>query len=162
MFEIIVARDNNNGIGYDNNLLYHIPNDMKHFKETTKNSKVIMGRKTFKSLPTHGLKDRTNIVLTKRKLPLYPNVIYCNDLEFLINSYINSKEKVYIIGGSQIYKLFLPYTKYLNITQIDNNKQADTFFDFNKDEFILESSEKHEDDGLKYSFDYYKRKTSLI
>jgi dihydrofolate reductase len=140
--ELIVAIDENYGIGYDESLLIHIPNDLKNFKELTNNNIVVYGRKTLKSFRGHKpLPNRTNVILSrgmfsKESMPIYEmykmdNVIPKNSLEETL-SYIKEQEalgnKVYIIGGEQIYKQFLDYCEGAYVTKIFAPFLANKFF----------------------------------
>lgn len=129
----IVAVDKNWGIGKDNELLFHIPEDMKFFKRTTINNVVVMGRKTYESLPNGALKDRDNIVLTntKKYVQKHPEVLSGN-MEY-VNGMINLFEKqsvqdIYIIGGDSVYKLFLDRLEEIFVTIYDKEFEANKFF----------------------------------
>jgi dihydrofolate reductase len=108
-FELIVASDKNGVIGNNNTIPWHIPEDLKRFRQLTLNNIVVMGRKTFESLPNGPLKDRINIVITQNPHQ-YKNtdsVIYSNmENVFDIIKHNSENKKVFIIGGSEIYKLF--------------------------------------------------------
>jgi dihydrofolate reductase len=125
-FSIIVAMDENRGIGKNNQLLVYLPNDLKWFKQHTIGHTVIMGRKTFESLPNGPLPKRRNIVFS-RKIKDIPGVIVVNSLEQLMQI-IDNEEENFVIGGAQIFKLFLPITDKLYITKIHHVFDADTFF----------------------------------
>lgn len=129
MFSIIVATSNNNVIGKDNKLLWYLPNDLKRFKEITTDHKIIMGRKTFESLPKV-LPNRYHIVLTKNQSFTFnnENVEIINSLNKLLENYSHSKEEVFIIGGGEIYKLFLPYVSKVYLTKVKATFEGDTFF----------------------------------
>lgn len=172
MINIIVARNDNNAIGKDNQLLYHISKDLKHFKILTTGHKVIMGTKMFLSLPdTKPLTGRDNIILTRNEKDFvdkiasihpysnFDNLIVCTDLQDLINTYKDSKEEVFVIGGSEIYNQFLPYANRIYLTQIKDNLEGDKYFEFNKDDFDLEEfEERTSKDGLVYRFENYIKK----
>lgn len=160
MLSIIVATDINGGIGYKGKLLFHIKEDMKRFKELTIDHKIIMGRKTYESLPNGALPNRHNIVITtsNRVNTLSPtqSLIFKNNIEELIEEYKDSEEEVFIIGGGFIYKQFLPFCKKIYLTIGHGEFEADTFFNFNKDEWEI--------DGLStiyntFGFYNYKRKS---
>jgi dihydrofolate reductase len=122
-FELIVAMDIDGCIGKNNSIPWYLPEDLKHFKEITENSIVIMGRKTFESLPYGPLKNRLNIVISSRldHIYNYSNVIVTDivDVFNIIQKYRKKYAKVFIIGGSQIYKLFIKYCNKLHITYIN-------------------------------------------
>ena len=132
MFSIIVAIGKNNEIGKNNKLLWHIPEDLKKFKETTLGKTVVMGRNTFKSIGKI-LPNRNNIVLSKnlQNINNKKNLEICDDFSKIIKKYKNSVEEVFIIGGAQIYKkaLELGIIEKLYISHIDfSDNEADTYF----------------------------------
>lgn len=125
---IIVAIDKNNAIGKGNQLLCHLPNDLKYFKATTLGSPVIMGRKTFESLPNGALPNRRNIVLSRD--PEYK----CDGCELVSSledafTLTNNEDNVFVIGGASIYKEAISKADKLYITHIDHSFDgADAFF----------------------------------
>ncbi len=129
MISIIAAVAKNNIIGGDNKLLWHIPEDLKHFKDLTSNHTIIMGRKTFQSLP-NVLPKRHHIVLTKDKNYIIDSdsVTIVHNLKEIVDKYKTSKEEVFVIGGGEIYSAFLPYCKNLYLTKINKNFEGDTYF----------------------------------
>lgn len=128
MKELIVAIDLNNAIGYQNNLLCHLPDDLKRFKELTLGKNVIMGRKTWDSLPVKPLPNRKNIVLTSNSVSKeFPEVIFVwtSDLK----NYLETKDNYIVIGGSQLYREAINIVDILWVTEIQNSfKNADTWF----------------------------------
>lgn len=133
MIAAVVCVDKNYGIGNKNELLVHIPEDMEHFKKITSNGIVIMGRKTYDSLPQKPLPNRCNIVLTRetKREPkdniTYSNIKYIQD--FLSNEeVISGSNNIFIIGGGQIYKELLPFCERVYITKVYQTYDADTFF----------------------------------
>lgn len=162
MLSIIVAVANNNAIGKDNDLLCHLPEDLKRFKKITTGHTIIMGRKTFESLG--------------RILPNRKHIILCNDMELnidnenvevledisMLDKYIKSDEENFVIGGATIYKLLMPYTNKMYITHINETFDADVYFP-QIDKNIWKVVEKEK--GIKneenpYNFEYvtYVRK----
>jgi len=130
---IIVAIAQNNAIGKDNNLLWHLPADMKFFKEQTTGHTIITGRKNYESIPEkfRPLPNRTNIVVTRDKNYSAPGAIVVNSLEEAIEKAKNSgTEKCFIIGGGQIYKECLEknLVDEMIITHVETKLEADTFF----------------------------------
>ena len=119
MFSIIVAKSINNIIGVNNKMPWNIPSDLKRFKELTMGKKILMGRKTFESLP-FVLPGRTHLVLSTKKdfSHNHKDVIIYNDLNNLISEYKDSKEEIFIIGGGKIYSELLKYTSKLYITEV--------------------------------------------
>lgn len=129
MFSIIAAHSKNYVIGNNNSLIWNIPTDLKRFKSLTTGKTIIMGRKTFESLKTP-LPNRFHIVLTKTpsKFKNQENVMFTNNLDQIIAKYKNSEEEVFIIGGEEIYKLFLNHTSKLYLTEILKNFNGDAYF----------------------------------
>jgi dihydrofolate reductase len=130
---IIVACDLNHGIGYKGYLLFRIPEDIRRFKELTTNHTIIMGRKTFESLP-NVLPNRHHIVITRnlkyKKTSKQVSIINNLD-EAMIKLFQDLDEEIFVIGGSEIYKQFLPYCNRIYLTLVHTICEADTFFDFN-------------------------------
>ena len=159
---IIVAVDNNWGIGFKNQLLCSIPEDRKQFKEKTEGATIFMGRKTLESLPGgNPLKNRRNIVLTRDLNFKKDNVEVAynrEDLFSLIQS--DPTEKVFCIGGGSLFQQMFSYADTCFITKIDHEFKADTYFP-NLDKYptwdLVEESDWKEFEGLKYSFQVWKR-----
>lgn len=125
---IIVAKADNNAIGKDNQLIWHMPADLKHFKNTTMGHHIIMGRKTFES-QKKPLPGRTSIVITRDKDYKAKGCLIVHSLEEAFNiGKENNQEEVFILGGAEIYKLALPYTDKIYLTEIKAEFEADTFF----------------------------------
>ena len=159
---IIVNVDQNNGIGKDGDLLCHLPNDLKHFKKITTGHTIIMGRKTYESLPKGALPNRINIVITSDNADNYPGCIVARSVDEAI-LLTKDKEKVFIIGGVKIYSSTLHLANKLYLTRIHHKfKDADTFFpeiDFNNWELIEEEKHKADDKHLyDYSFTTFIKK----
>lgn len=128
ILSMIAAIGKNNELGNNNWLLWHLPNDMKHFRETTRGHAVIMGRKTFESLPGGPLPKRRNIVVTRDKDYKAEGIELAYSLETAINMLKHTDEEVFIIGGGQLYAQAMPFADRLYITRVDNAPLADTFF----------------------------------
>ncbi len=127
MLSIIVCIARNNAIGLDNKLLYHLRADLKHFKELTTGHTVIMGRRTYESLPKGALPNRRNIVLT-RQARQYPGTETYASLRDALD-HCQKDEEVFIIGGSSVYREALPLADRLHLTLVhDTPAEADTFF----------------------------------
>lgn len=159
--KLIAACDRNWAIGRDNGLLFDIPLDMKHFRETTKGSVVVMGRKTLESFPNKKpLKNRVNIVLS-RSMGWREDCLVVSDLNGLFEELtkLNGKN-IFVIGGAEIYKLLLEYCDEAIITRVDTVAPlADRFFpdlDKNPDWEIVNESVPVEDNGYRISFCTYK------
>lgn len=155
---IIVATDLNGGIGYKGDLLFKIKEDLKRFKELTTGKTIIMGRKTYESLPNGALPNRHNIVITtsNRVNTINPtkSLIFKNNIEELIEEYKDSEEEVFVIGGGFIYKQFLPYCNKIYLTRVHGEFEADTFFKYYEaKEFELDyCSQMLSSDGYDYRF----------
>ncbi|MDO4534846.1 MAG: dihydrofolate reductase [Clostridium perfringens] len=129
MFSIIAAHSQNLVIGNNNSLIWNLPSDLKRFKSLTTGKTIIMGRKTFESLPNL-LPNRFHIVLTKNpnNFKNQKDVIFTNNLNEIISKLKNSKEEVFVIGGGDIYKIFLEYTSKIYITEVLKEFKGDTYF----------------------------------
>ena len=158
MITIIAAVARNNAIGNQNKLLYWLPNDLKRFKALTTGHTIIMGRKTFDSLPKGALPNRRNVVVSRSLTSLPGCDVYPSLTEALSNTSPN--EDVYIIGGATIYEQALPFADRLCLTEInDTPKEADVFFpDYSTwKEVWREDHDKDEKHNQQYSFvDYVK------
>ncbi|MDY3267363.1 MAG: dihydrofolate reductase [Phocaeicola sp.] len=127
MVSIIVAINKNNGIGMENKLLYWLPNDLKRFKSLTTGHTIIMGRKTFESLPKGALPNRRNVVLSRQDITFEGAERYAS-LEEALKSCKN-EEEIFIIGGASLYNEAIKIADTLYITEIeDSEKEADAFF----------------------------------
>lgn len=135
MLSIVVAVSENNVIGKNNTLPWHLPGDLKKFKEITlsKSKTMIMGRKTFEALP-EVLPGRKHIILTRNKdyKVNNKNVEVLNDLD-RIKYFIESKEEYFLIGGGEIFKLLIPFVKKIYLTIIHEAFEGDTFFPYHKE-----------------------------
>ncbi len=155
---IIVAIDEQNAIGRNGDLLCHLPNDLKHFKNITSGHTVIMGRRTYESLPKGALPNRINIVIASDKAENYPNCIVVRSLDEAFEKAPDGKE-IFIIGGGQLYRTALPIVDTLYLTRIHHTfEDADTFFpeiDFDKCE-LLEKEEHKADEKHKYDYTFLK------
>lgn len=160
MISIIVAINKNRGIGFDNKLLYWLPNDLKRFKALTTGHTIIMGRKTFESLPKGALPNRRNIVLSHSE-QTYDNAECFHSLKDALSHCID--DEVYIIGGASLYNEALPIADRLCVTEVeDDTVQADTFFPIIDHTYWQEKSrECHPTDEkhlYPYNFVNYERR----
>ncbi|SDZ92161.1 dihydrofolate reductase [Pedobacter hartonius] len=126
IISIMVAIAENHGIGKDNQLLWHLPADLKHFKETTSGHTVIMGRKTFESVGKP-LPRRRNIVITRNTSLEIPGADVVNTLDAAI-ALCDENEEVFIVGGAEIYKMAMAVTDKIYLTVVKGTFDADTFF----------------------------------
>ena len=153
---IIAAIGKNNELGLENRLIWHIPGDLKFFKEKTLNKNIVMGYKTYESLPGL-LKLRNHIVMTHKDIK-NNDIIIVNSLEELFN-YINPiDDDVFVIGGASIYKLLMPYSNKMFITQIDSTSKADAYFPkIIDDEWEKKLLDSNFENGVNYKHYEYKR-----
>ncbi|SEQ90637.1 dihydrofolate reductase [Pedobacter rhizosphaerae] len=150
---IAVAVGENYAIGKNNQLLWHMPADLKFFKQTTTGHTVIMGRKTFDSVG-RPLPNRRNIVITRDTQLKIDGVEVVNSLEAALEITKEEEKPVFIVGGAEIYKQALPLTHTLYLTTIHHHFDADTFFPaINKSEWKVIKSERHSADE-KNPYDY--------
>jgi len=162
---LIAALTKNRVIGKNNDLPWHLPDDMKYFMNTTKAHHVIMGRKNYESIPEkfRPLPNRTNIVITRQNNFHAPTCSVVNTLEEGIAIARAAGEKeLFIIGGSEIYALGMRWADQLYLTEIDATLDGDTYFpSFDKSEWSEQSRTHHEADARHaYAFDFvvYKKK----
>ena len=150
---IIAAVAQNNALGYKNQLLYHLPDDLKRFKKLTSGHTVIMGKNTYDSLPNGALPNRRNIVLSRSVKELPDCDVYTNIDEALESC---GDEEIFIIGGASIYKQMIDKADKIYITEVyDVPENADVFFPEIPREFDVEYSTVHEaDEKHKYSFSF--------
>ena len=162
MLSIIVAKSRNNIIGKNNELIWHLPADLKRFKELTTGHNIIMGRKTFESLG-RVLPNRKHIIFSQN--PDFKvadeNVEVVHSL-LQIQELIEGPEESFVIGGAMIYNFLMPYVKKMYITQIDKEFEGDTFFPkINEEEWKIverEKGVKDEKNNIDYEFITYERK----
>ena len=158
---IIVAIARNNAIGKDNQLLWHLSDDLKRFKKITSGHTVLMGRNTFLSLPKGALPNRTNIVVTDRNGEAFEGCRVAHSLEEAMEM-IPEGEECFVMGGGMIYRQLLPVAGKLYLTEVDVSLEADTFFpeiDFSqwnpRETEKVEASEKN---AYPHTFTLYERK----
>lgn len=157
MISIIAAIGKNNELGKDNNLIWHIKEDLANFKNLTMNKKIVMGASTYKSLPKR-LEGREYIILSSKLTNIENAKIYKDFNELL--EYLNTlDEEVMIIGGASIYKLFLPYADRLYLTEIAaEEKNADVYFPtFDKSMYKKSIIKEINEGDIKYKFVLYER-----
>lgn len=163
--KLIVAVDNSFGIGYKNSLLFRISEDLRRFRELTTGHFVVMGRKTYESLPK-ALPERFNVVITRNPSynPKDHNVIVEKDIEKIVSLYNNTGEQdkdLWVIGGAEIYKEFLPYADEIHLTMIHKSAEnVDTYFPMEKAlelGFTMRESERvySEKEECKVTFSVY-------
>lgn len=161
----IVCVDKNWGIGKNNNLLFNLPEDMKRFREETKNKVVIMGLNTFKSLPNGPLKNRINIILDSANQPIAGAIVVPSLYELSLKTSQYNPEDLFLIGGASLYQQLVPFCTEVLVTKVDADGEADRFFP-NLDEssqwkVVYKGEELISQSGLKYCFYTYKFEESV-
>ena len=160
MVIMIAAAAENNALGKDNQLLWHLPDDFKRFREITTGHHIIMGRKTFESFPKP-LPNRVHIVISHHKDYAPEGCIVVESIEKAIAK-VPENEDAFIIGGGQIYRLASPLADKIELTKVHESFEADTFFpEINPAEWQLINAETHpKDERHKYDFTFetYVRK----
>ena len=159
---IICSLTNNAAIGNKGQLLYYLPADLKHFKNLTTGHTIIMGRKTFESLPKGALPNRRNVVITRQADYTAPNIEVFHSFEDALQA-CQHDEQVFVIGGESVYAAALPLAQRLCLTHVDATPaEADTFFPaYDATQWKEEIREHHEPDEknhLAYDFVNYIRK----
>lgn len=154
MLSIIVAIAENNAIGKNNDLIWYISDDLKRFKKLTTGHTILMGRKTFESLPNGALPKRTNVVITRDTSLKLENCMMLHSIENAVEKYKDAEEEVFIIGGGSIYEKMLPYAQKLYLTKVHESFDADVFFpEINMEEWEV-ISEEHHSKGVKNEYDF--------
>ena len=156
MLSIIVAKAKNNIIGKDNQIIWNLPEDMKHFKDLTTGHVIIMGRKTFESLGRI-LPDRKHIVFTQNPdFKVHDENVQIVHSMLEIQEYIQDENENFVIGGAMIYNLLMPHVTKMYVTEIDKEFEGDSFFPrINPDiwkETSREKGNKDEESDIKYDF----------
>ncbi|HAH59422.1 MAG TPA: dihydrofolate reductase [Bacteroidales bacterium] len=161
---IIVAMAENNAIGKDNQLLWHIPNDLRHFKKTTTGHTIVMGSKTFNSMPFKPLPNRRSVVLTRQQGADFPKSEVAHSIHEAISLMEDNREN-FIIGGGNIYEQFLPLADKIYLTIVHQSFDAGVFFpEINWDEWMEESRTRVDNDPdvqFSYSFVTLLRKQDV-
>ncbi len=160
MITIIAAAAENNALGKDNDLVWHLPDDFKRFKRLTSGHHIIMGRKTFESFPKL-LPDRTHVIITRKDDYQPEGTIVVNSLEEALKV-SKLDEQPFIIGGGEIYKMGMDKADRIELTRVHGEFEADTFFpEIDENEWSLVNEQFHEkDEKHDHSFTYltYERK----
>ena len=154
MISLIAAVGKNNELGKDNALLFHIKDDMRFFKETTMGHKVLMGRKTWESLPQK-LPGRENIVVSRGEAHGADRVVH--DLDEFLRDNENTEEEIFVIGGGQVYVEALPYAKNVYLTEVEaEDDDVDAYFpDLDKSKYDRQVIKEGQENELKYSIVKY-------
>lgn len=160
MLTLIAAVAENNALGKDGGLPWKLPDDFKRFKKLTQGHNIILGRKTFESLPKK-LPERKHIILTNQKDYDHEGCVVVHNIKDAL-AFVQDDEQAFVIGGAHIYKLALPFVEKLELTQVHHSFDADTYFpdvDFTKWNLINKDfHEKDEKHNFSFSYLTYKRK----
>ena len=162
VLSLIAAVANNRVLGKDNQLLWHLPGDMRHFRETTRGKPVIMGRKTWESLPEkfRPLPGRQNVVVSRNPAYSAPGAILVRSLEEAIGKV--EGDEIFVIGGAELYRQALPVAERLYLTEIAADFEGDCWFpEYSLNQWEeLSRSQPTEEGGLAYTFAVYQRTQS--
>lgn len=151
MINIIVATSKNGVIGNDNSLIWHLPADLKHFKNLTTNNTIVMGRKTYESIGK-ALPNRRNIIITRQG---DYNPEDCEVVSSLEEALLLCAENCFIIGGGQIYKQSIDMADKIYLTLIDEEFEGDTYFpEMGTEWFVSSRVDKKSDDKNKYNYSF--------
>jgi dihydrofolate reductase len=154
---MIMCLSKNNGLGRNGELLFHISDDLKRFKKLTDGKPIVMGRKTWDSLPIKPLKGRENIVISTDTDLTIEGATVCNSVYEVLES---DRKEIFVIGGSSIYEQFAPHCQTLHITYVNENvEDADTFFNPDLSEFYEINRERvlDKDGNLShYYFEFFR------
>ncbi len=152
IISLIVAMDENRVIGYKNKLPWNLPSELNYFRETTKGKPVIMGRKTHESIG-RPMPGRLNIIITRDKNYKADNCAVVHSREDAVNA-AKASDEAMVIGGAEIYRLFLPAADRLYVTKVHGKFRGDTYFpEFNENEWVKAKEKNFEKDSEnKYSY----------
>jgi len=159
---LVVAASENNAIGLNNQLLWHLPKDMRFFKNTTWGMPILMGRKTFESMGSKPLNGRLNIIITRNKNWVSEDVTVVHTIEEAIALATKfSYNELLVIGGGEIYEMALPLAQKIWLTRVHTTIEGDVYFPkLNADWELVSSTQNAADEKHKFSFDFecWKRK----
>lgn len=156
MLSLIAAIGKDRGLGKDGQLLFRIKEDLQFFKDTTMGRKILMGRKTWESLPGK-LNGRENLVVSRH--PVEGADLSISDLPQFIAEHATSDEEIFVIGGGMLYFETLKHARHLYLTEVDATRDADTFFPvFDKSLYSREVIKEGKDHDLAYSIVKYTKK----
>ncbi|MEG1995685.1 MAG: dihydrofolate reductase [Bacilli bacterium] len=152
---IIAAIGKNNELGLNNDLIWHLKDDMKFFKETTTNHIIAMGYNTFNSLP-HLLSNRKHIVFCNNNIKPINDVTLYSDINKFLDDYKDTNESIFIIGGASIYKYFISLADELYITHIHSESKADVFFPrIESNKYMLNIVKQGVENNIEYKIIHY-------
>ncbi|WP_372774851.1 dihydrofolate reductase [Mangrovibacterium sp.] len=151
---LIVAMAQNGAIGKNNDLLFHLPGDLKRFKAITSGHTIIMGRKTLLSLPKWPLPNRRHIIITTDTTAKFEGCETANSIDQAIDM-VQGEDEVFVIGGGTIYEQFYPFCNKIYLTKVYRDFEADTYFTgLKENDWVIESSEElfDEKNGFRYAY----------
>lgn len=154
MITIIAAIGKNNELGKDNQLLWHLPADLKHFKNLTSGHPIIMGRKTYESIGKP-LPNRTNIVVSRKENWFEEGILIVPSLKDAIKHAKKINENIFIIGGGEIYRHTIDMADRLKITQVNHQTEADVFFPKIDEKNWIKTDEIHYPKDENHAYDFY-------
>lgn len=164
MISLIAALAKNRAIGKDGQLLWHLPEDMRHFRETTRGKPVIMGRKTWESLPSgfRPLPERRNIVVTRDGAYQAAGAVIVSSLPAALAA--ANSDQAFVVGGAELYTAALPLADRLQLTEIDASFEGDTWFPaIDRSQWHETGRETHHGEtGFDYAFVTYQRKQAAL
>ena len=159
---LVVAASENNAIGLNNQLLWHLPKDMRFFKNTTWGMPILMGRKTFESMGSKPLNGRLNIIITRNKNWVNEDITVVHTLDEAISLATKfSYKELLVIGGGEIYEMALPLAEKIWLTRVHTTIEGDVYFPkLNAEWEMVSSTQNVADEKHKFSFDFecWKRK----
>lgn len=156
---LIAAIGYNNELGIDNHLLWKIPEDLAFYKKMTMGKNIIMGRKTFESMPVKAFAGRKPIVLTTHNIDSMCDVVCFDSFDKLLEYIYDTNEDFMVVGGAKVYELFIPYVEDMYLTEVQNEYIADTYFPyFNLEDFDKEEMGNFMDNDIPYVRNKYVRK----
>lgn len=157
---LIAAIGLDNELGYNNSLIWKIPEDLKFYKSMTMNKNIIMGRNTLESMPLNALKGRIPLVLTSKKLQNFVNVDTFDSIDKILN-YVseNPNKEFMVVGGAKVYEELLPYVNTMYLTEIKKEAYADTFFPYyNEEDWVITEIGDYLNEDIPYVRNKYVRK----
>ena len=158
---LIAAIGKNRELGYNNDLIWRIPEDLSFFRDNTIGKKIVMGMNTLKSLPKL-LPNREHIVLTRKSVEIDSSIMVVHSIDELLSYIELLDEEVMIIGGAQIYNQMIDYANKMLLTEINDGKEADVYFpNFSLDDWDREVLSIHSYNDLNYSHVVYTRKKKI-
>lgn len=145
---LVAAIGKNNELGIDNHLLWKISEDLKFYRNLTLYKNIIMGRKTFESMPIKALEDRNPFVLSSSSLDKIYDVNSIKSVDSMLKYIEMTNEEFIVVGGAQIYEAFMPYVTTMYLTEVDDYANADTFFPYiDMNEWDVETIYRHDSIG---------------